>query len=115
MTSALCTLKLHACVKTREIVDLPCDCCQHFTAVYFPTGAPIVLKRLDARYDWLPSMDKFGNRTIPVVPAKDGCGPDSEVVNKIAVVTAGGCSFSKKVKLIRATLYLPIMAWGVWC
>ncbi|XP_022088506.1 uncharacterized protein LOC110978103 [Acanthaster planci] len=60
-------------------------------------SAPIVLKRLDARYDWLPSVDKFGNQTIPVVPAENGCKPDSRVAKKIAVVMAGSCSFSTKV------------------
>ncbi|XP_038058293.1 uncharacterized protein LOC119729686 isoform X2 [Patiria miniata] len=62
-----------------------------------PIGVPIVLKRLDARYDWLPSPDKFGNQTIPVAASQDGCKPDSSVAKKIAVVTAGGCSFSQKV------------------
>ncbi|KAL3836195.1 hypothetical protein ACJMK2_021637 [Sinanodonta woodiana] len=59
---------------------------------------PIVLKRLDARYDWLPSAAVvLGNKTLDLRFANDGCKP-SEVVNgSVALVMWGTCSTSVKV------------------
>ena len=61
---------------------------------------PVVLKRIDARYDWLPSPAKFGNKTLPLVFAEDGCDKDPRVAGAIALVSDVGCTFYKKVILL---------------
>lgn len=58
---------------------------------------PFVLKRIDARYDWLPSPVKFGNKTLPLVFAEDGCQENSSVAGAIALVSDVGCNFYTKV------------------
>ncbi|GAU88643.1 hypothetical protein RvY_01302-2 [Ramazzottius varieornatus] len=59
---------------------------------------PVVLKRQDARYDWLPNMFVgFGSRSVPVVFAGAGCEKHPLVRNKIALLTDGACSYFKKV------------------
>lgn len=59
---------------------------------------PVVLKRQDARYDWLPNMFVgFGSRSVPVVFAGAGCEKHPLVRNKIALLTDGSCSYFKKV------------------
>ncbi|XP_071789142.1 uncharacterized protein [Asterias amurensis] len=58
---------------------------------------PLILKRLDARYDWLPSPAGFGNKSTPVALSGDGCKQDASINATIAVVSADGCSFSKKI------------------
>lgn len=63
------------------------------------TEYPIMLKRLDAHYDWLRSpVSTFGNKTLPVVLTNsDGCQPSSTVNGSVALVNSGGCSYFKKV------------------
>lgn len=56
---------------------------------------PIVIKRLDARYDWL---DRFGQGSYQLVDAGDGCEPAVGVAGRVAWVSdAGNCTFFTKV------------------
>ena len=49
---------------------------------------PIIMKRLDAHYDWLPSPSGvFQEKSVRVVLSGNGCGKDAEVNNAIAMVT----------------------------
>ncbi|OQV13123.1 hypothetical protein BV898_12663 [Hypsibius exemplaris] len=60
---------------------------------------PVVLKRQDARYDWLPNMFVgFGAKSAQVVFAGPGCDRNPVVRNKIALLTDGSCSYFKKVQ-----------------
>ncbi|XP_071505492.1 uncharacterized protein [Diadema antillarum] len=55
-----------------------------------------ILKRLDARYDWLPSPASFSSpKTVTL--AADGCAVRNDVSDKVAVIENGNCSFSTKV------------------
>ena len=62
---------------------------------------PHILKRVDARYDWLPSpKSTFSNSTLPakIVAAADGCRPRPHLEGFVAVLLrGGGCDFSRKV------------------
>lgn len=78
-----------------------------FLALYFilydctGTNYPVVLKRLDARFDWLPSPASiFGNKTVQMVVAEDGCNIYSAVNHSVAVVSSEGCSYFKKVCIL---------------
>ncbi|KAI4811806.1 hypothetical protein KUCAC02_014678 [Chaenocephalus aceratus] len=57
---------------------------------------PIIVKRLDARYDWL-SM-RWDHRTYLLTDAGDGCEPSPSVGGALAWVSEGGCSFFTKVQ-----------------
>ena len=58
-------------------------------------------KRLDARYDWLPSpttLSKYGH--LQVVYVGDACSSNkfySDVTGNLALVANGGCSYFTKV------------------
>ncbi|CAL8287985.1 unnamed protein product [Merluccius merluccius] len=56
---------------------------------------PVIVKRLDARYDWL---DKWGQRSYHLVAAGDGCESSVEVAGRVAWVSDGNCSFFTKVQ-----------------
>lgn len=87
---------LPACLKEWKCVDHGCGLNQvliHSNSSEFP----FVLKRIDARYDWLPSPVKFGNKTLPLVFAEDGCQENSLVAGAIALVSDVGCSFYTKI------------------
>ena len=59
-----------------------------------------MLKRLNARYDWLPSPESaFGNKTLPLVVAEDGCHVSPAVNSSVALVTSEGCSIFEKVNI----------------
>ncbi|XP_033729101.1 LOW QUALITY PROTEIN: uncharacterized protein LOC117318180 [Pecten maximus] len=63
---------------------------------------PVVGKRLDARYDWLPSPSSvFGNKTLSMVRADTGCESIGSVKGSIALVTSGNCSFFQKVQTMQ--------------
>ena len=66
-----------------------------FPVVYYP----MVLKRLDARYDWLPSPSStMGNKTLPMYYCHDGCETVTGVNCSVALVTYNGnCSVFEKV------------------
>ncbi|KAM6994372.1 uncharacterized protein LKV04_006787 [Tautogolabrus adspersus] len=57
---------------------------------------PIIIKRLDARYDWL--MTKWGPKSHQLVDADDGCDPSPAVAGAVAWVSEGNCSFFTKVE-----------------
>ena len=67
-----------------------------FPVVYYP----VVLKRLDARYDWLPSPSStMGNKTLPMYYCHDGCETVTGVNGSVALVTYNGnCSVFEKVR-----------------
>lgn len=56
---------------------------------------PIIIKRLDARYDWLTK--RWSQQTYQLVDAGDGCEPPPSVAGAVAWVSEGGCSFFTKV------------------
>ncbi|KAJ0066633.1 hypothetical protein NL108_016476, partial [Boleophthalmus pectinirostris] len=57
---------------------------------------PVVVKRLDARYDWL--MAHWDQRSYSLVDAGDGCAPSADVKGAVAWVSEDGCSFFTKVQ-----------------
>ncbi|XP_071388895.1 uncharacterized protein [Centroberyx affinis] len=57
---------------------------------------PVIVKRLDARYDWL--MGRWGQRSYRLVDAGDGCDPSPSVAGAVAWVSEGRCSFFTKVQ-----------------
>ncbi|KAI9999847.1 hypothetical protein NQD34_011690 [Periophthalmus magnuspinnatus] len=57
---------------------------------------PVIVKRLDARYDWL--MEHWGQRSYSLVDAGDGCAPSPSVKGAVAWVSEEGCSFFTKVQ-----------------
>ncbi|XP_017284069.1 uncharacterized protein si:dkey-256h2.1 isoform X2 [Kryptolebias marmoratus] len=57
---------------------------------------PIVVKRLDARYDWL--MERWSSNSSRLVGAGDGCEPSASVGGAVAWVSEGNCSFFTKVQ-----------------
>lgn len=59
---------------------------------------PLILKRLDARYDWLPSpASTFQEKSVSLLYVNDGCDVTSQVKGQVAIVTDMGCSYFQKV------------------
>lgn len=58
---------------------------------------PLIVKRLNARYDWL--MGHWGQRSYRLADAGDGCEPSPGVEGAVAWVSEGGCSYFTKVTL----------------
>ncbi|KAM9353841.1 uncharacterized protein ABDE67_006235 [Symphorus nematophorus] len=56
---------------------------------------PVIIKRQDARYDWLP---RWGQRTSQLMDAGDGCEPSPSMAGAVAWVSEGNCSFFTKVQ-----------------
>ncbi|KAK9514300.1 hypothetical protein VZT92_027776 [Zoarces viviparus] len=72
--------------------------CVFSQAVFKSEGwkMPIIIKRLDARYDWLsPRRDP---RSYQLVDAGDGCEPSPSVTGALAWLSEGNCSFFTKVQ-----------------
>lgn len=69
-----------------------------FTLCSDITGA-MILERLDARYDWLPSPESiFPNKTtVALIDAGTGCLPSPSVNGSVALVYSPDCSFFTKV------------------
>uniref|UniRef100_A0A3B4H0H0 Uncharacterized LOC102206249 n=1 Tax=Pundamilia nyererei TaxID=303518 RepID=A0A3B4H0H0_9CICH len=57
---------------------------------------PVIIKRLDARYDWL--MARWGSKSYTVIDAGDGCETFPSVAGAVAWVSEGNCSFFTKVQ-----------------
>ncbi|XP_012731467.2 uncharacterized protein si:dkey-256h2.1 isoform X2 [Fundulus heteroclitus] len=57
---------------------------------------PIVVKRLDARYDWL--MARWSNNLYQLADVGDGCEPSPSLGGAVAWVSEGNCSFFTKVQ-----------------
>uniref|UniRef100_A0A3Q3LRG8 Si:dkey-256h2.1 n=1 Tax=Mastacembelus armatus TaxID=205130 RepID=A0A3Q3LRG8_9TELE len=57
---------------------------------------PVIVKRLDARYDWL--MGRWGQGSYQLIDAGDGCDPSPSVAGAVAWVSEGRCSFFVKVQ-----------------
>jgi hypothetical protein len=55
---------------------------------------PLIVKRLDARYDWL---DNWDSGSYHLVDAGEGCEPSDRVAGRVAWVSEGNCSFFTKV------------------
>lgn len=68
---------------------------------FFPplTGwhMPIIIKRLDARYDWLST--RWGQTSYQLIDSGDGCDPDPSpsLAGAVAWVSEGNCSYFTKV------------------
>lgn len=58
---------------------------------------PIVVKRLNARYDWLAARGE--PRSYQLLGAGDGCEPSPSVAGALAWVSEGNCSFFTKVEV----------------
>ncbi|XP_037532446.1 uncharacterized protein si:dkey-256h2.1 [Nematolebias whitei] len=67
-------------------------------AVFTSDGwkTPVVIKRLDARYDWL--MGRWSPDSSQLVHAGDGCRPSASLGGAVAWVSEGNCSFFTKVR-----------------
>ena len=61
-------------------------------------AAPIVLPRLDARYDWLPLFPL--NKSFTFINAHTGCEKLVDVKDKVALVNGMGCSYFQKVSML---------------
>ncbi|KAK2845044.1 hypothetical protein Q5P01_011703 [Channa striata] len=57
---------------------------------------PVIVKRLDARYDWL--MGRWDQRSYQLIDAGDGCDPSPSAAGAVAWVSEGNCSFFTKVQ-----------------
>ncbi|KAJ8320330.1 hypothetical protein KUTeg_001917 [Tegillarca granosa] len=58
---------------------------------------PVVEKRHDARYDWLPNpASTFGNKTLQLVLTETGCQATSSVNGSVAMISMDGCSYFQK-------------------
>uniref|UniRef100_A0A3Q3VQB7 Peptide-N-glycosidase F N-terminal domain-containing protein n=1 Tax=Mola mola TaxID=94237 RepID=A0A3Q3VQB7_MOLML len=57
---------------------------------------PIIIKRLDARYDWL--MTRWTQTSYQLLDAGDGCDASPTVAGAVAWVSEGNCSFFTKVQ-----------------
>ncbi|XP_030605990.1 uncharacterized protein LOC115794558 [Archocentrus centrarchus] len=57
---------------------------------------PVIIKRLDARYDWL--MTRWDPKSYTVIDAGDGCETSPSVAGAVAWVSEGNCSFFTKVQ-----------------
>lgn len=59
---------------------------------------PLIVKRLDARYDWLTKQ--WGQRSYRLMDAGDGCAISDGVEGAVAWVSEEGCSFFTKVQFM---------------
>uniref|UniRef100_A0A671WQP7 Si:dkey-256h2.1 n=1 Tax=Sparus aurata TaxID=8175 RepID=A0A671WQP7_SPAAU len=59
---------------------------------------PIIIKRLDARYDWLST--RWGQTSYQLIDSGDGCDPDPSpsLAGAVAWVSEGNCSYFTKVE-----------------
>lgn len=57
---------------------------------------PVIVKRLDARYDWLTA--RWLQRSYRVIDAGDGCEATPSVSGAVAWLSEDGCSFFTKVQ-----------------
>ncbi|XP_038566528.1 uncharacterized protein si:dkey-256h2.1 [Micropterus salmoides] len=57
---------------------------------------PVVIKRLDARYDWLTT--RWDQTSYEMIDAGDGCDPSPSVTGAVVWVSEGNCSFFTKVQ-----------------
>ncbi|XP_060069722.1 uncharacterized protein LOC132549769 isoform X2 [Ylistrum balloti] len=74
---------------------------------------PVVAKRLDARYDWLPSPPSvFGNKTLPMIRADTGCKSVGSLKGSIALVSSGNCSFFQKVQTMQKSGAIGVVVYS---
>ncbi|KAM8734039.1 uncharacterized protein AB9X84_022967 [Acanthopagrus schlegelii] len=57
---------------------------------------PIIIKRLDARYDWLST--RWGQASYQLIDSGDGCDPSPSLAGAVAWVSEGNCSYFTKVE-----------------
>ncbi|XP_061920137.1 uncharacterized protein si:dkey-256h2.1 [Entelurus aequoreus] len=57
---------------------------------------PVIVKRLDARYDWLTA--RWGQGSYQLRDAGDGCDPSPSVAGSVAWLSEGNCSFFTKMR-----------------
>ncbi|XP_059194293.1 uncharacterized protein si:dkey-256h2.1 [Centropristis striata] len=72
--------------------------CVFSQAVFKSEGwkIPIIIKRLDARADWL--MQRWDKKSYRLTDAGDGCEPSASVGGAVAWLSEGNCSFFTKVE-----------------
>ncbi|XP_044215965.1 uncharacterized protein si:dkey-256h2.1 [Thunnus albacares] len=72
--------------------------CGFSQAVFTSKGwkMPVIIKRLDARYDWL--MGHWDHKSYQLIDAGDGCNASPSVSGAVAWVSEGNCSFFTKVQ-----------------
>ncbi|XP_061104801.1 uncharacterized protein si:dkey-256h2.1 [Conger conger] len=71
---------------------------------------PVVVKRLDARYDWL--MGRWDQRSYSLIGAGDGCQPCATVSAAVAWVSEGNCSFFTKVQNMAASKAVGVLVYA---
>ncbi|XP_072020016.1 uncharacterized protein [Amphiura filiformis] len=84
-----------------------------FTNTSSAESAPIILKRLDAHYDWLPSPDStFEDQSKRVVLSHDGCTKNPHVADAIAMVVDGNCDFYQKVNIMEQSKAIGVIVYA---
>ncbi|XP_063952301.1 uncharacterized protein LOC129255975 [Lytechinus pictus] len=76
------------------------------------SSSEVILKRLDARYDWLPSPAQVFSSPQSVVLAGNGCSTSEYVAGRIALVVDGDCSFADKVKEMEASSAVGVIVYS---
>ncbi|XP_030225246.1 uncharacterized protein si:dkey-256h2.1 isoform X1 [Gadus morhua] len=70
---------------------------------------PLIVKRLDARYDWL---DNWDSGSYHLVDAGEGCEPSDRVAGRVAWVSEGNCSFFTKVQSMAQSNASGVLVWA---
>ncbi|CAL8248696.1 unnamed protein product [Lota lota] len=70
---------------------------------------PLIVKRLDARYDWL---DRWDHGSYHLVDAGEGCEPSDGVAGRVAWVSDGNCSFFTKVQSMAKSNASGVLVWA---
>ncbi|KAL2084443.1 hypothetical protein ACEWY4_019961 [Coilia grayii] len=71
---------------------------------------PLIVKRLDARYDWLNGRWDQA-KTYRLQDGGNGCAPTSSVAGAVAWVAEGECSFFTKVKNMAASKAVGVLVY----
>lgn len=72
---------------------------------------PVIIKRLDARYDWL--MGRWGQGSYRLMGAGNGCDPSPDVAGAVAWVSEDGCSFFTKVQSMAKSAALGVLVYAL--
>ncbi|XP_077988926.1 uncharacterized protein LOC144443344 [Glandiceps talaboti] len=77
-------------------------------------ATPVVMKRLDARYDWLPSpVSVFGEKPTQIVSAGNGCQSREDTKGKIAFISNDGeCSYFSRVSNMQKSGALGVIVYA---
>ncbi|XP_030013151.1 uncharacterized protein LOC115435096 isoform X2 [Sphaeramia orbicularis] len=72
---------------------------------------PVIIKRLDARYDWL--IGRWGQGSYKLIDAGNGCNPSPTVAGAVAWVSEDGCSFFTKVQSMAKSTALGVLVYAL--